>query len=101
QGSIIQGSIKSAPVLSVMRSISLDSHAEKATVIALDKIVSPSSKSVRAKRLSLELACPVFHDLIVLELARSAVALAQLWDRAYLESQNPHLEGYHSFHYPL
>ena len=72
----------------------------------MDAITAPSAvdpKGVKtyAQRKDLATACPAFHDLIVTEMARSAAALAQLWEKAYVQANSPDLSKYASYRYPL
>jgi hypothetical protein len=41
-----------------------------------------------------------YKDLIVLHMARSAVALAHLWDQSFRDAGSPSLQAYRSYRYP-
>lgn len=99
--------VKRAPagssIVEIMKKLSVQASADKPKVEALDQVIKPSNqeKKIRAERKPLKIACPKFHSLIVYEMARSASALADLWDRAYREAGSPDLSRYRSYHYPL
>jgi hypothetical protein len=103
------GSVSMTP-MEIFRKVSQESMAEKNEVEVLDVVLEPSKITTDAnglqfktyaKRSPLETACPPFRALIVKQMARSALALAELWDMAYLESNRPDLKPYRSYVYPL
>ena len=89
------------------REVTLVSASELPAMLAADHVQqmstasTPNSRGQGARRQPLELACPAFHTLIVNEMARSAAALAQLWDQAYVDGHSPDLGKYRSYKYPL
>ncbi len=96
-------------VLEKMRSLGEISVAEIPLIYSLDKLKKPSidksekgmSLRTAAERESAELSNPKFQKLILKELARSAVLLAQLWDEAYVQVGQPKLGAYKSYKFPF
>jgi zinc dependent phospholipase C len=81
-------------LLKKARALSILSHQEQPLVLAMDPIVKPSSQGVHgmsfpAKRKWASFAVQNYEPLILNQLARSALLLAQLWDQAYEEVGTP------------
>jgi hypothetical protein len=94
----------------VMKKISSASVEEVPVVEKLDVILEASTQSVNDAGMTIKkpavrpdpsVQCPKFRPLIVLEIARSARALALLWDQIYIQAGKPNLTGYKSYKYPL
>lgn len=94
----------------VVKRISLEAVEEVATVERLDVVLEASTQFVnehgmtirkQAVRPAPSEQCPKFRPLIVMQMARSARALAYLWDQVYIQSGRPNLSAYRSYRYPL
>ncbi|MEO5666550.1 MAG: hypothetical protein ABIR96_00680 [Bdellovibrionota bacterium] len=89
-------------VIASMRAMSLFSVLEVPKIEDLDQILAPSGSERRsALRKAPAQACPVFQDMIIQDMARSARLLASLWDAIYREGGRPQLDAYKSYRYPL
>jgi hypothetical protein len=99
-----------ATIADWIKSLSVISNKEVASVYAADKMETPSAveigpdgkeKRTYGKRVDADKAYPAFKKLIISELARSAASLAQMWDQMYVEAGRPDLTKYKSYRYPL
>ncbi len=91
-------------VVERMRVLSTKAMEELPQVERADELIAPSEKSphkIPAKRPSEEKGAVAFHDIIALQMAKSALLLAAFWDLSYREGGAPSLEGYRSYQYPL
>ncbi len=89
-------------VVERMKALSLKSAPEAEDILRLDVILEPSGAERRvASRKAPAEACPVYQDLMLVQMARSARLLAQLWDEIYVKAGRPPLKPYKSYRYPL
>lgn len=94
-----------------MRKFSALSLSEMAEVNRRDPILKKSvqekgadgkwQRVKPAERQSADVGMKVFKDMIVLQMARSSLLLAQLWDEAYASVGKPDLSKYRSYRYPF
>ncbi len=101
--------LKPKSVIEKMRGLSEVSSLEIKSILKVDPVTKPSV--VRIERgLSLRTAAErkpasegfkKFEKLIIEEMARSSLLLANLWDQAYVEAGEPPIKGYKSYRYPL
>jgi hypothetical protein len=83
-----------ASIINKIKALAVISAQDKKLILSLDPINSPSTKDENgvqssAHRRSADSAAPLFEPVILTELARSAMLLAQLWDQAYVEVGSP------------
>ena len=90
-------------VFELVRKVSLVSSPELKNVEERDRVITPSTENPRVKavRKAPEKACHAFSSIIQSELARSALALAQIWERIYADAGRPDLTHYRSYRYPF
>ena len=96
-------------VLEKMRALSALSFADIDAILKADLLTKTSTEKEErgmkiktlAEREPLEKTFNKFEPFVIKHMARSAVLLAQLWDRAYVEVGTPKLSGYRSFKYPF
>lgn len=101
--------LKEGTVVEKMRTLGDISNAEMKQIIKLDPVTKPSlvkeEKGMKlrtpAERQSAAVGFKKFEKLFVIEMARSAALLAQLWDQAYVEAGEPTIKAYKSYKYPL
>lgn len=92
-----------------MRALSLLTNADIQKVYKLDPIIKKSElkeeKGMQLKtpavRKEAEVGAKIFRPMIVRQMARSALLLANLWDQAYLNLGKPTLKAYKSYQYPF
>lgn len=94
----------------VVKKVSQEAVNEVVVLEKLDVVLEPSTQNVNEHGMTMRKPavrpapseqCPNFKPLIVLQMARSAKALAFLWDQIYLQSGKPNLSAYKSYRYPL
>ena len=101
--------IKPPTVIEKMQALSGISMGELKKIIALDPVLKAS---VEKKEKGMEIRTPAerkpasegykrMNKMIVTELARSAVLLANLWDEAYVKAGSPKLAAFKSYKYPF
>lgn len=101
--------IKPKSVIEKMRALSEISSLEIKTIDKLDPVIKPSiiriekgmSLRTPAERKSASVGFKNFEKLIVQEMARSSLLLANLWEQAYVEAGEPAMKAYKSYRYPL
>ncbi|MBC7466523.1 MAG: hypothetical protein H7256_11075 [Bdellovibrio sp.] len=101
--------LKPGSVVEKMRALGEISNSEMKDILKLDPMTKPSSvkedKGMKirtpAERKSAAVGFKKFEKLFVIEMARSAALLAQLWDQAYVEAGEPAIKAYKSYKYPL
>lgn len=100
--------LKEDSVLKQMRTLSAVSHSEIPALLKIDPVLKKSEnkeeKGMKIKtsavRADVETVKSKYEPMIVQQLARSAVLLASLWDKAYSEIGKPPLGVYKSYYYP-
>lgn len=101
--------LKPGTVVEKMKRLSEASIAEYSEIKKLDPVLKPSTieneKGLEIKtpavRQSSEVGYKRFNKMIVKELARSSLLLANLWDQAYIEAGRPKLSASKLYKYPL
>lgn len=101
--------LKGKSVLEKMRALSALSASEMTKIEKMDVLTKKSMKvkehdmevKKAAERKPSEQAVKVMRPLIIEEMARSALLLAQLWDEAYVAAGAPDLKAYKSYKYPF
>lgn len=101
--------LKPKTVVEKMKALSESSMDELKLIFKADPIKSPSTIvnergmeiKKAAERESAQIGYKKFHKIIVTELARSSVLLANLWDEAYIEAGRPTLASSKIYKYPL
>lgn len=96
-------------VLEKMRALGVISNNEVKELFKLDPIITQSilkeEKGMKIKtpavRKSPAEGQKVFANLIVTDMARSALLLAKMWDDIYVEIGKPDFKAYKSYRYPL
>lgn len=81
-------------ILKKARTLALLSRNDKASILSLDPILTPSSQDKRglnfpAKRKAPSFGAGVYEAVILKEMAHAALLLAQIWDQAYEEVGSP------------
>ncbi len=95
-------------VLEKMRALAVISNNEVKEIFKLDPVITKSilreEKGMKIKTAAIRKppveGKKVFENLIVTEMARSALLLAKLWDDIYVEIGEPDLKAYKSYRYP-
>ena len=96
-------------VVEKMRALAALSYSEAKLVFAIDQLVTPSTYKVEkgmtlktpAVRKSAEAVAKKAKPLIIQQMSRAAVLLAQLWDLSYEQMGDLDLPKYKSRKYPL
>lgn len=96
-------------VIEKMKALAEISNSEVKDVLKLDPIILKSTLNIEkgmsirtaAKRQSGEIGNKKFDKLIVEQMARSALLLAQLWDDIYTKTGAPEIKSYKSYKYPF
>jgi hypothetical protein len=96
-------------VLEKMKALGVVSTAEAKEIFKLDPIITESilkeEKGMKIKtpatRKSADVGQKKFSKLIVNQMARSALLLANMWDEIYVEIGKPEFKAYKSYRYPL
>jgi len=99
----LENSRSEKSVIQIMKELSIESVKELSKVEDLDPMTQPSDKATKsyAKRPSAEKGAKAFKELIIPQMARSSWALAQIWEKAWLEGGGVSFKGYRSYRYPL
>lgn len=101
--------LKPMTVVEKMRSLSDVSSLEIKDILKVDPVIKPSVVKIErgmslrtpAERQPASVGFKKFEKLIVQEMARSSLLLAQLWDQAYVEAGEPSIKAYKSYRYPI
>lgn len=101
--------LKPATVLEKMRALSVISTAEVPKILKLDPIIKKSTVTkdhgmevrVDAERQPVSVAFKRMNKIVLNDLARGAVLLANLWDDAYVKAGRPKVGAYKSYKYPF
>lgn len=101
--------LKEKTVLEKMRALSAISTAEVPKILKLDPIIKKSTVNkehgfevrVDAERQPASVAFKRMNKIVLNDLARGAVLLANLWDDAYVKAGRPKLGAYKSYKYPF
>lgn len=97
-------------VIERMRDLSVSARNDLKKLEDIDKILKPSRTSINkygmefkiyAKREAPEKVAKKFEPLIVDQMARASLLLAEFWDQIYREAGRPKIKSYRSFRYPL
>lgn len=100
---------KKLSVIERMKNLAILSDADIKPILKLDPVTKPSvvkeEKGMKiktaAERKPASEVAPKFKSLIVTEMARASLLLAQLWDEAYSQSGSPMMGAYKSYKYPF
>ena len=92
-----------------MRALSEISNLEMKAILKVDPVIKPSvvriekglSLRTPAERQPASVGFKRFEKLIIEEMARSSLLLANLWDQAYADAGQPATKAYKSYRYPL
>jgi hypothetical protein len=104
-----QSYLKASTVVEKMKLLSASSMDELKLLFKQDPVKKASSVSeekgmqlrTAAERESAAVGYKKFNKIIVKELSRSALLLAQLWDEAYVEAGRPKLTASKIYRYPM
>ncbi len=96
-------------VIERMKNLAILSDADIKPILKLDPIIKPSNvkeeKGMKiktaAERKPANQIAPKFKSLIITEMARASLLLAQLWDEAYRKSGAPTMGAFKSYKYPF
>lgn len=101
--------LKPKTAVEKMRALGEISFGEINKVIALDPVIKKSELKLEkgmqlktaAERQPAKVGYTKMNKLIVTQMARGAVLLANLWDEAYVKAGRPQLAAYKSYKYPF
>jgi hypothetical protein len=101
--------LKPGSVVEKMKRLSETSLSEFDQIFKLDPVITPSTvvneKGLEIKTPAVRQSAAVgfkrMNKIIVKQLARSSLLLAQLWDQAYVEAGRPTLSASKLYKYPL
>lgn len=101
--------LKGPTVLEKMKALSEISIKDVKKIIALDPVIKASSIKkdkgmeikTAAERKPFDVAYKRMNGLIVTEMARGSLLLADLWDEAYVKAGRPKLAAFKSYKYPF
>lgn len=101
--------LKPATTIEKMKVLSVISNKEIPKILKLDPVKKKSTLNkekgmeikTAAEREPASVAFKKMKPLIVTEMARGAVLLANLWDEAYVKAGKPKLGAYKSYKYPF
>jgi hypothetical protein len=101
--------LKPGSVVEKMKRLSETSMSEFDQIFKLDPVITPSTvvneKGLEIKTPAVRQSAAVgfkrMNKIIVKQLARSSLLLAQLWDQAYVEAGRPTLSASKLYRYPL
>ncbi len=107
--SLIKKMLNEKSTLEKMKALGIISNDEITKVLKLDPIIKKSElkeeKGMKiktaAERKPAEAGQKIYSALIIEQLARSALLLANLWDQIYIDIGSPELKAYKSYRYPL
>ncbi|PIS11677.1 MAG: hypothetical protein COT73_02725 [Bdellovibrio sp. CG10_big_fil_rev_8_21_14_0_10_47_8] len=96
-------------VLEKMRALGVLSFADIPRIYSLDPVIKASILKEEkglliktpAQRKDPSTVTAAYEKMIVIEMARSATLLAQLWDMAYVQVGRPSLDAYRNYVYPF
>ena len=102
---ILRNIVQSGSIVTMMRTLALYSLQELSTVRELDTPVRPSQITkdglkIPAVRKPAANEAKKFEQLILRQMARSAFALARMWDVAYIRSGRPDLSLAQNYRFP-
>ena len=102
---ILRNIVQSGSIVTMMRTLALYSLQELSTVRELDTPVRPSQITkdglkIPAVRKPAANVAKKFEQLILRQMARSAFALARMWDIAYIRSGRPDLSLAQNYRFP-
>lgn len=92
----------------ILRQLTMLGEIDRAKVIKDDPVLKKSEIKnekgmeikIPADRKSIDVGFSKFKDLIITQMARSAIVLAHFWDESYHNAGSPSLQAYKSFRYP-
>ena len=101
--------LKPATVIEKMKALSVISNTEVAKLFKLDPVTKPSEVKkehgmeirTKAERKPASVAFKTMKPIIVNDMARGALLLANLWDEAYTKAGKPKIGAYKSYKYPF
>lgn len=101
--------LKPKTAIEKMKALSAISNGEMKNVLAVDPVKKPSVLKIEkgmqlktaAEREPASVAFPKMKPMIVEQMARGALLLANLWDEAYVSAGRPKLGAYKSYKYPF
>lgn len=101
--------LKPATTIEKMRALSAVSYGEIDKILKQDLLIKKSTLikdrgmeiKTPAERPPAEKAFPKMKNLIVMQMSRSALLLANLWDESYRSAGRPNLGAYKSYKYPF
>ncbi len=101
--------LKPKSVIEKMRGLSEISNLEIKAIDKVDPVIKPSviriekgmSLRTPAERKPASVGFKNFEKLILQEMARSSLLLANIWEQAYVEAGEPAMKAYKSYRYPL
>jgi hypothetical protein len=96
-------------VLEKMRALAVVSRKDIPHIYGMDPVLKKSTENEHkgffdrkpAKRQPAATVANRYQPILVTELARGAVLLAQLWDQAYEDAGSPDFQAYRSYKYPF
>lgn len=94
--------------IEIMKRLSILGSRDRAAVLKLDPIIKKSllknekgmEIKTAAERKSIEVGFAKFKDLIITQMARSAIVLAHFWEESFHNAGSPSLQAYKSYKYP-
>ena len=93
---------KTRDVVLSMRALSMVAEPGANKILELDAVREKSGSERRiAERRPVEVACPVYREMLIADMARSARLLASFWDEIYVKGGEPKLKAYKSYLYPF
>ena len=101
--------IQGTDTVQKMKLLASESEKDITTILKLDPIIKPSSLTLEkgmslkkpAERKPAKEGYKKWNQLIVKQMARSALLLANLWDQIYNEGNKPNLSDYKSYLHPF
>ncbi len=101
--------LKGADTIEKMRTLGEISANEAKAVLKVDPVTTPSilkiekgmSLKTPAVRKSPSVGFKKFEKLLITQMARASLLLAQLWEEAYKSAGSPEAKAYKSYRYPL
>lgn len=94
--------------IEIMQRLSELGNIDRIEALKLDPIVAKSEIKnekgmdikTAARRSSVDVGFKKYKNMIVTQMARSAIVLAHFWDESYNKASSPSLQAYKSFRYP-
>ncbi|MEK2689782.1 hypothetical protein [Bdellovibrio sp. GT3] len=101
--------LKPATVVDKMKALSIISNTEIPKILKMDPVTKPSvlkkehgmEIKTRAERKPASVAFKKMKPVVVTDMARGALLLANLWDDAYAKAGRPKIGAYKSYKYPF